>query len=390
MRQLKFNSVFILALLFPGWLMAQPTNADENKIKAKVRSFYNANKNVLLGQNPDAALLAEPESEDLKENGAPELNRHKQVADKLRTEGLEYAKGQILDIRYDQLTVSGSTATLFATATYKLHFKPKDGVPEFTQYDETRELAFSKQGNKWVMTSQKLHIMGVPWDAGKDSLPTGRIPGSKGNPAQTTGKAQKIFHTEEDGYAFETTGGAQGKGGPLATGYLWVPYVTYNRIAAANYANAYAINSNSGSYRTYGNDCTNFVSQCLKAGGWTDAGGLLTRQENTSWFYGSFEATTSYPWAGAENHYWFHSASGRSTSGTSVYTMSLGDVLQADFGPTPDNNINHTVIVSKEDAAGNDFVSYHSNNTLNKPVSQFIAALPAGTSYYVWRVKSVY
>ena len=386
MKQLKLMMVFCLLASVPLTTLAQD-QADENKIKARVRSFFNANKNVLLGQAPDAALAAETDADDIREKGKPELDRHKQVADKLRSEGLEYAKGQILDIRYDQLTISGNTATLFATAVYKLHFKPKDGIPEFTQYDETREITLAKQGNKWVLTSQKLHIQGIPGSGAKDSLPTTGLPALQDAPAGTTGRAIRSLHEERDGYAVNETAVQETTGGPLATEYPW--FVTYNRTAAANYAVTYAYTSNSASYRTYGNDCTNFISQCLKAGGWTDAGGLLSRTANTSWFYGSFESTTSYTWAGAHNHYFFHKESARSTAGTNVYVMSLGDVMHVDF--SGDGHIDHTVIVSKEDAAtGNDFVSYHTTNVLNKPVSQFISDCGATAKFYVWRVKSSY
>lgn len=388
---MKLLKKFFLYLLFisSSFYSTAQNQAEENKIKAKVRSFFNANKNVFLGQNPDAALLSEPESDDIKLNGKAELERSKQVAVKLKTQGLEYEKGQILDIRYDNLNITADKATLFATAVYKLHFKHKEGVPEFTQYDETRELTFSKQTNKWILVNQKLYIQGIPWNSEKDSIPTTTSP-DKGQPTQTMGKVILSQNIEEDFYASKNERSNLIKGGPLVSEYIIEPSVTYNKIAAANYALAYATVSNSNNYRTYGNDCTNFVSQCLKAGGWIEAGGVFSRTSNSSWFYGSYESSTSYTWAGAENHYWFHQSTGRSTLATSVYNMSLGDVLQADFGPTPDNNINHTVIISKEDASGNDFVSYHSSNTLNKPMSQFISDCGPGTSFYGWRLKSIY
>ena len=40
----------------------------------------------------------------------------------------------------------------------------------------------------------------------------------------------------------------------------------YNGTAAKNYAETYAVNHN-GAYYSYTDDCTNFVSQALRAGG---------------------------------------------------------------------------------------------------------------------------
>lgn len=60
----------------------------------------------------------------------------------------------------------------------------------------------------------------------------------------------------------------------------------YNRVAAANYAINHWNSPNSlwCDYTTTGGDCTNFVSQCLLAGGWTQKTGSGYCQ-NDAWFH---------------------------------------------------------------------------------------------------------
>ena len=47
----------------------------------------------------------------------------------------------------------------------------------------------------------------------------------------------------------------------------------YNYQAMMDYAYNWAYGRNSA-YPNYGNDCTNFVSQAMEAGGWAETGGF--------------------------------------------------------------------------------------------------------------------
>lgn len=154
----------------------------------------------------------------------------------------------------------------------------------------------------------------------------------------------------------------------------------YNYTAMVNYANRYWKNPN-GSYRTYGNDCTNFISQAMKAGGWKQKGsGFFDRKDKDKWYYGGHTWTTSYTWAGAENWYWFATKySQRTRILSNVWQMGLGDVLQADWDR--DNTIDHTMIVTG--FSGNDeiYLTYHTNNTHNRKLTNLLAARPHTTWY---------
>ncbi len=76
-------------------------------------------------------------------------------------------------------------------------------------------------------------------------------------------------------------------------------YWNWSGAAAANYADAYVYVINSD-FRYYTDaNCTNYVSQCLMAGGKPEID--RGRTSDDSWYYGMFVFTTSYSWAASHN-----------------------------------------------------------------------------------------
>lgn len=148
----------------------------------------------------------------------------------------------------------------------------------------------------------------------------------------------------------------------------------YDYWLMTDYANKYWKHANSD-YRTYGNDCTNFVSQAVHAGGWREtSGSIFNRKSNKKWFYGSHTWTTSYTWAGAENWYWFATKhSQRTKSLDNVWKLSGADVLQADWDR--DNTIDHTMIVTAANSQ-DVYLTYHTSNTHNRKLSNLLAKHP--------------
>ncbi|MEV4643202.1 amidase domain-containing protein [Actinoplanes sp. NPDC049548] len=146
-----------------------------------------------------------------------------------------------------------------------------------------------------------------------------------------------------------------------------------------NYARKYAKKYNP-SYRAFKEeDCTNFVSQALRAGGWKDDYGWYWSSDN--WWYNSDHQT--YTWAGADN--WSRFAKKRTTHLDNVWKMLPGDVLQADWDANGTKD--HTMIVTKV-SKGEVYLSYHSNDELDKPLSRIIREMwtvHPSTVYYAYR-----
>ncbi|MEO3892112.1 amidase domain-containing protein [Nonomuraea sp. B5E05] len=166
----------------------------------------------------------------------------------------------------------------------------------------------------------------------------------------------------------------------------------YDYTAMVDYAYRHVYNYNPN-YRTYGGeggDCTNFLSQIVKAGDWqeTSAWPGEDRTSPKEWFYGDLAATTTYTWAAAHN--WFQFArvwSGRVTGLTNVWQMGIADDLQIDSDSN--GNVSHSMIVTDIGIGGDGvdelYMTYHSSDTKDKPLSSIIAAYGDGTTYYAHR-----
>lgn len=162
---------------------------------------------------------------------------------------------------------------------------------------------------------------------------------------------------------------------------------TYSPSAAKWYAETYGPSSGEANgYRDFGENCTNFVSQCMWNGGWPKADG--DRTANTSWWYsGSWPFYASYTWAGAENFYWFVSTSGRGTALSSVWSLVTGDVIQYDFDKN--NNINHTQICHHRSSTGVLYMAQHSSGGTSNYAWKPLSDVLAGKDWwcYAWRMK---
>jgi hypothetical protein len=136
-------------------------------------------------------------------------------------------------------------------------------------------------------------------------------------------------------------------------------------------------------YIRFSNDCTNFISQALKAGGWPHTG--FFKYSDGAWYYDTPEP--SWTWGGAQNLYDFIKGSGRAIShAASIYDLWAGDVVHFKF--PGDANIHHTMIVSKV-VNGHPYVNYHSGPAEDKLLMDFVRLYPGG-SVYGWLLKYSY
>lgn len=133
----------------------------------------------------------------------------------------------------------------------------------------------------------------------------------------------------------------------------------YTRLAAVNYAVRWALSRNPAfenfSGQGHGGDCTNFISQCLYAGGWTmnDWG----KYEGLSWYYHRPECSKS--WASADHFASFLERSGRGQRCT-VNELTFGDLVSEE---EPPHGIRHWMMVTGVNGQ-TCFLSYHSTDTL--------------------------
>ncbi len=164
---------------------------------------------------------------------------------------------------------------------------------------------------------------------------------------------------------------------------------TYNRPAAVNYALTWCGGRNPN-YVSFQEDCTNFVSQSLLAGGWPEKG-KYNYQSSSSWYYdgGSYPLFT-YTWAGVQNFYNFiniGSARGHALSLAHKpwnQYFRPGDLVQADWNR--DGIWDHTMIIVNVTSTDM-IVVYHSNDSCGTSLTQLMNQNP--NAFYMATLSTI-
>ncbi len=166
----------------------------------------------------------------------------------------------------------------------------------------------------------------------------------------------------------------------------------FNRQSAVTYAQKYALQANPNYPRDPENDCTNFVSQAMLAGGWTMIGGTDNggdRKSENVWWYGKRSGISlmmggrnwSWTWANAAFFSRFLAISQRGIRVDGPKILMPGDIIQI----ADSSRVHHTMIVTGKTSGGL-LVSYHSVDRRDLPLSQVQASSPGETFLY-WKIS---
>jgi hypothetical protein len=266
-------------------------------------------------------------------------------------------------VTLDATRVTGRTAKADVTETTTLTYAKATGnEPKTTGFQAHHELTFkADQQGTWQLSNIQ------DTDTGGLAVNTVAKPAVKASPAPA-----------DDGNTTPDAPRAATTRNPVA-----VPKTstTYDYKAMAAYAEKYW-NVYNTAYPDFnghadGGDCTNFVSQSLKAGGWKHVPGYV--YDYTKWFGTADIQSDSF--VGVNEWSWFAQNSKRTTPLANVYQLEVGDVLQMDFDR--DGAKDHTMIVTAK-SNGIPYVTYHSNNTLRRSVASLVASYP-NAYYYAYR-----
>lgn len=160
-------------------------------------------------------------------------------------------------------------------------------------------------------------------------------------------------------------------------GKFMLKFVRYDRISAVKYATKWALSRNPSykDYEQWGGDCTNFVSQCLHAGGipFDNIGNNILKQ----WYWYDDQNRTP-SWTGAQPFYQYVTTNNsRQTQNYGIYAietnynqLQLGDVVQLTH---EDDFAYHNMIITDIILDGNFLIDYlisqHTYDLLNYPLS---------------------
>jgi hypothetical protein len=149
--------------------------------------------------------------------------------------------------------------------------------------------------------------------------------------------------TERLNHASQEAGEERRKGGSIST--LAGTARTYNRTAAVSYAHQWAYSRNSAypDFTNLGGDCTNFISQILRAGG-----APMDNAGSYQWYYTSM-TSRSPSWSGVEQLYSYlvgNTYTGPYARSGSLTELRPGDIVQ--LKTLPDRYGHSTVVVSAD------------------------------------------
>lgn len=140
----------------------------------------------------------------------------------------------------------------------------------------------------------------------------------------------------------------------------------YNRLEAVKYAQKWALGANPKFYHFegIGGDCTNFISQCLLAGG-----GAMVYNKANGWYYISSE-NRSPSWTSVESLASFllrQTDKGIVGRKSDLSSLREGDLIQLRQNPY---RFNHSLIISRI-SNGQIYVCAHSFDALDRKFSSY-------------------
>lgn len=165
---------------------------------------------------------------------------------------------------------------------------------------------------------------------------------------------------------------------------------TYRWLDAVNYAHTYAYSYNPA-YTAYLQDCTNFMSQALRAGGWT----LTSMSSSTDpnlWWYDDVYHQNSNTWSATNWLINFVYSSGRGYALSAFTDLYLGDLMWADWAYDGLQGYpQHAMMLTYK--TSNDYgdirFTYHTTDRYDYPLSLILASNPTPSNTY-WGSRIAY
>lgn len=159
---------------------------------------------------------------------------------------------------------------------------------------------------------------------------------------------------------------------------------TYNPTLARQCAqsNWSSYNPTYCNYNPCGGDCGNFVSQCLRAGGWAPSGTWYTFSGGCGVCGTSATYSGSDTWANNQMLRDFNNTSGRGAPAANQWNMRVGDIINYDWTTSAGGPTDHIVLVSATSGSG-PLVAGHNSNMFDYPWS--FGSINYATFSYVHR-----
>lgn len=365
-----------VALTVVAVLPASASSADPVVLNAQALASLNAGYRLLLtGQTTDALVP------DRGEVGVERTSGERFAATLYRRDfnaqyGVRFT-GIEVQLITTALEVSGSTAVLHADEHVQMRFVSgweSDPERDVTRMRIPHSFVFTQTGRAWRLDFDDA---GGMRDGGRAVDASPNLTPARIRPQSSLAGGRFAALDPERMSALDIR--------PDVSTRIDSAYGTYWPNPAGDYAYNWAYSRNPA-YRDYApNDCTNFVSQALRAGGWTDKLGWWRDWNN--WWYNAQNETESWTYVAAMRQ--FMSTSGRGQSLAYINDLQKGDVLQVDF--SQNGSWDHGLIVDAKYSSNlaDIYVSYHNTDTQHRPMSDFLGAVQTqygNSTYNAWHI----
>ena len=394
--------------------IALPT-VDQATLSSLSDQYFKAANSVWIDQSLQVSPTSYMTKIDARTATLLKTRRSKIQQDRqeLAQEGIRY-KSSNTNVKISDTEIKGNVATVRATVIVsRVQDNPAPGVPTESSYADDHVLTYHRQQGVWTLQSDS--IIEPPSDATgvQEVLPKvfNEPPAATDRPSTNSKTVKKrdisAAHTKASTDRLSTIPGNVKKrdtGAAYTMASIFPSGVNPN--AMATYAIKWSINQPNDVYNPdyprFDNDCTNFVSQALFAGGWPIIeGNTLNYKDKDKWddnvacsdclrppYPDGYYAT--YTWR--ISSYLYEFAKSRTKVLTNIYDTNKGDLLFADWDPKgkPDGKIDHVMMVTGKDSKGMIYISQHSPHRQNIPITESIQnAKNEGRTKITWYARQV-
>jgi hypothetical protein len=380
--------------------IAQSQSETEAELVGIAEAAVASERYVQVTGDSDEAKKRHPRSGKIRDAKFQERLAKAKERRRLQRERKIAFKNSQTKLTVKKLSISGDTAILEAsedtTKYYDRSIMTAD-APEKSEEVVEHRFTFEKRGGQWgLVSSEVINGPGAIQSKPQESIPVlptnpNVAPSDPLAPPTNPGaQSQSPLNSTSLNKTASLNGKIDGASHPSTSNKI--AQSSLNRSAIVQYIYYYAKTPNSKyrDYTTSGGDCTNFVSQALRAGGWSDVSGA--HNSTASWWYDFSILSTlrpaSWTWTSADYFFKFIQGKPRAKTIGRVADLVPGDVISVDLDPANNNGIDHTMLVSKKDSAGNIYLAYHTSNALDKTFYDFYQASPSTAKYYAWSLLS--
>jgi hypothetical protein len=158
--------------------------------------------------------------------------------------------------------------------------------------------------------------------------------------------------------------------------------MAYDRPRAVQYATHWWASHNPA-FRYFEDDCTNFISQCLWAGGMPME---MTGRRDRGWWYLGPRDQWSYSWTVANGLRWYLEGSGRAQKREHARDLEIGDIIVYDWDG--DGTWQHNTIIVGSDREGEPLVAAHTKDSWGRLWRYTDSpAYTSRTKYLFWHIN---